>query len=230
MVTCCGAWARAAAILPSCSVGTISSSVFSLMVSPFDLVGVNRPIPHQIKQRYQLPTTWGQSDIISSNLAGFRLLQANGATHVYDSQPSRRAFASGASLAALAAPVVAFPTLAAGNASPDHELIVLGAQLRTPHAKTTAASDAFKARQIPMLDKAWDAACEAFPEENALRKGNGRAVLRNLEPARKSRSRAAALVCRGHRGLGARVRSDRAADFRATRSDPRRVGREGTAC
>ena len=39
---------------------------------------------------------------------------------------TRRAFASGASLAALAAP---FPTLAEVNASPDHELLVLGAQL-----------------------------------------------------------------------------------------------------
>jgi hypothetical protein len=38
---------------------------------------------------------------------------------------SRRAFACGASLAALSA----FPTLAEVNASPDHELLVLGAQL-----------------------------------------------------------------------------------------------------
>lgn len=39
---------------------------------------------------------------------------------------SRRAFACGTSLAAIAAP---FPTLAEVNASPDHELLVLGSQL-----------------------------------------------------------------------------------------------------
>jgi hypothetical protein len=49
---------------------------------------------------------------------------------------SRRAFASGASLAAMAVPAGAacvlsgpFPTLAEVNASPDHELLVLEAQL-----------------------------------------------------------------------------------------------------
>ena len=52
-----------------------------------------------------------------------------------------RAFASGASLAALAAvPAAAgpFPTLAEVNASPDHELLVLGAQLRRAHAEARA--------------------------------------------------------------------------------------------
>jgi hypothetical protein len=75
-------------------------------------------------------------------------------------QYSRRAFASGASLAALATPVVAFPTLAAVNASPDHELIVLGAQLRRAHEEAKAASDAFHAAYKPMLDRAWDLVLE----------------------------------------------------------------------
>jgi hypothetical protein len=65
----------------------------------------------------------------------------------------RRAFASGASLAALATPVVAFPTLAAVNASPDHELLVLGAQLDRAHDEVEAASDAFAVAQKRVLDQ-----------------------------------------------------------------------------
>jgi hypothetical protein len=74
-------------------------------------------------------------------------------------QYSRRAFASGASLASLAAlatPMVAFPTLAAVNASSDHELLVLGAQLRRAYEGAEAAGAAFYAAQKPMLDRAWE--------------------------------------------------------------------------
>src|SRR4051794_29521147 len=81
---------------------------------------------------------------------------------------SRRAFASGASLAALAVTPAAaqcvlsgpFPTLAQVNASPDHELLVLGAQLRRAYEEAEAASETFSAAQKPMLDKAWEMALD----------------------------------------------------------------------
>ena len=74
---------------------------------------------------------------------------------------NRRAFASGASLAAIAAvPAAAqcglFPTLAEVSASPDHELLVRGAQLRRAHDEAEEASAAFHAANTPMLDKAWE--------------------------------------------------------------------------
>jgi hypothetical protein len=66
-----------------------------------------------------------------------------------------RAFASGASLAALATPVVAFPTLAAVNASPDHELLVLGAQLRRATVLMNETMDVFEAIWEPIEERAW---------------------------------------------------------------------------
>jgi hypothetical protein len=68
---------------------------------------------------------------------------------------TRRAFASGASLAALATPVVAFPTLAAVNASPDHELLVLGAQLRRATVLMNETMDVFEAIWEPIEERAW---------------------------------------------------------------------------
>lgn len=82
-------------------------------------------------------------------------------------QYSRRAIASGISLAALATPAVAFPTLADINASPDHELLVLGAQLRTAHARAEAASAAFSAYQKPILDRAWELTLETGLDPNS---------------------------------------------------------------
>jgi hypothetical protein len=78
---------------------------------------------------------------------------------------SRRAFACGASLATLAA----FPTLAEVNASPDHELLVLGPQLRRAHEEADAASAAFHAAYKPMLDNAWEMVLEtgADPQSKA---------------------------------------------------------------
>jgi hypothetical protein len=67
---------------------------------------------------------------------------------------SRRAIASGLSLAALASPAVAFPTLAAVNGSADNELFVLGVKLHQAHEEARAASDAFQTAYKPMLDKA----------------------------------------------------------------------------
>jgi hypothetical protein len=52
--------------------------------------------------------------------------------------------------------MLALPTMAANNASPDHELLVLGAPLRRATTRLEEASGAFDAAQTPILDKAWE--------------------------------------------------------------------------
>jgi hypothetical protein len=81
-------------------------------------------------------------------------------------QYSRRAIASGLSLAALAATPAAAQCVLSGpfptpvNASPDHELLVLGAQLRRAHDEAEVATNAVSVAQRPVLDRAWELVLE----------------------------------------------------------------------
>jgi hypothetical protein len=64
---------------------------------------------------------------------------------------NRRAFACGTILAALSA----LPTMAAVNASPDHELLILRSQLLQAYDAAEASAEAFAAIHEPLVEAAW---------------------------------------------------------------------------